>query len=214
MKKLILPKPKLESVPLAEGLAWSVGDGLIQEKADGVHAFLDCGGGTVCNAERMPSGLYVVNDLVTLAGEDVRRASTRHRWAALMDAFQDVKKSAAFQDVKIELARVGSGGEFLEYILAHGGEGCVSKPWSAPFGVCWQKCKRFETFDLRVVEIDEARGSLHLAADTGEDRGWCPARSAFQAVKIGDVVEVGGYGLTRAGKIREPRFVRLRDDKL
>lgn len=214
-------KPKLASVPLAVGLDWASNFGcLLQEKSDGRHGFKTLKSGAfqdvknegpfqdVFNAEAMRDGSLVLNDVLTLHGQDMTRLSTRERWPALVDWFQDVKF------LGVRLCRTGSGGEFLEYLLREGGEGVVAKPWAAPFGVSWTKCKRCETFDLLVTDMDEASGSIRLAdLASGEDRGWCPCKASFQAVKIGDVAEVLAYSLTAKGKLREPRFVRLRRDK-
>jgi ATP-dependent DNA ligase len=108
----------------------------------------------------------------------------------------------------------GQGGEFLEAVLARGGEGVVAKGLSEPFGATWFKCKRAITLDLIVKEADGFRASIRLAdLATGDDRGWCPCRAAFDRVRVGDAVEVAAFGLTVKGKLREPRFVRIRADK-
>lgn len=132
----------------------------------------------------------------------------------MVDLFK-TPKIAGFQGAKnFRLSRTGSGGEFLEALLSAGGEGVVAKPLDSPFGVGWLKCKRVETFDMLVTDIDLARGSLRLAdLSTGDDRGWCPAKASFQDVKIGDCVEVLAFGLTPKGRLREARFVRVRPDK-
>ena len=217
----MLTKPKLAVVPLATGLSWASNFGcLLQEKSDGRHGFKTLKDGCfqdvkiegpfqdVFNAETMPSGEIVLNDVLTLHGQDMTRLSTRERWPALVDWFQDVK----FPNVR--LCRTGSGGEWLELLLREGAEGVVAKPWEAPFGVAWVKCKRCEPFDLLVTDTDEATGSIRLAdIASGEDRGWCPCKAAFQHVKIGDVAEVLAYSLTAKGKLREPRYLRSRPDK-
>ncbi len=224
-------KPTLQPVPLADGLRWRGGGPfLFQEKADGVHCFVTCAAGvsdppvfnvlkngwsqevelqtrhySLFNAEQMPDGSIILNDLIFLDGQDLRREPTRVRWAEL--------QRCEVRGARCQVCASGNGGELLEAILARGGEGVVAKAWEAPFGVNWYKCKRSETFDLRISEIDYARGSLRLASEAGEDRGWCPARAAFEALRPGQIVEVAALCLTAKGKLREPRFVRVRKDK-
>lgn len=215
MTAITIPKPRLQSVPLAEGLRWrGGGEFMYQEKSDGIHCFwtgpANGGSPPVFNGEEMRDGSIVLNDLVSLHGHDMTRETTKVRWNNLVEWFRPL----AFP-FPIRLSETGSGAEFLEHIISRGGEGIVCKPWDAPFGVNWLKCKRCETFDLIVTEIDYARGSLHLADPlTSTDRGWCPAKADHLNVRIGDVVEVAAFGLTAKGKLREPRFQRLRFDKL
>lgn len=270
-------KPAIASVPLSEGLTWRGGQPyLFQEKSDGRHAFAelpvsDCRGPALVNAERMADGSLVVNDLLAIGDEDLRRASTRQRWAALNELFgggarlltsrpqdtagaarragtltppfQDVKnpvgtrstasQTGPFQDVKIgdkvelvptiRLARTGHGGEFLEAILRDGGEGVVAKHLDAPFGVQWFKCKRLEKFYCVVTEgpcggqsvgIGMLRDQSNIPLDSSfilHPSSFTPAgRVALfgqkcEQVRVGSILKVEGYGLTPAGKIREPR---------
>ena len=197
MRELI--KPKLESVPLAVGLTWYAGNWLYQEKSDGCHEFAQVAG-AVLNAERMPSGELVANDLCSLDGQDMRGENTAARWGEL------VRFSACFAN-SIRLARVGAGGEFLEYLLRDGGEGIVRKPLDAPFGARWEKCKRSQVFLCVVSSLDHARGSVELAdAATGQPRGKLPLRSRFGEVRAGSVVKVEAFGLTARGMLREARL--------
>jgi len=202
-----LLKPQMTTMPLAEGLSAGGRGALWQEKSDGCW---QVGGlamaGCLFNAERMRDGSFVVNDLVAVNGEDVRNLPTLERWSAAQDAARSFPRH-------VRLSRVGAGGEFLRGILADGGEGCVLKPVDAPFGCCWRKCKQIETHDLVVVGKREASGVLELATIEGEPRGCCPARAAFDSIALGDVVEIGAQCITAAGRLREPRFIRLRPDK-
>lgn len=201
----MITKPKIEAVPLADGLRWRGGGWLYQEKSDGVWCPLGWAG-HLLNAERMAGGDHVVNDLVTLAGADVTGWGTGARWAALAEL------SRSFP-AHMRLCRIGNGGEFLEAVLAEGGEGVVAKPAEAPFGVGWFKAKRMETFDCMVVEAHPVRQSIRLDFEGG-DAGWCAALGARGAQIVpGMVVEVAAYGRHPSGKFREPRLVRLRPDK-
>ncbi len=107
----------------------------------------------------------------------------------------------------------GNGGEFLEAVLARGGEGIVAKPWDAPYGTPWFKAKRRETLDLIVTEKHQVRASIRLGTVEGEDRGWCPCGTNWFCVTVGDFVEVSAYAVTAKGKLREPVFIRTRHDK-
>ena len=193
-------RPRFQSVPLATGLAWPGGHGWhLEQKMDGVWAVRQFGQSIVCG-EQMRDGSFFAFDIPRHAGQDLRREPLRTR-LALLDSI-DLLRPAT-----------GSGGEFLEAVLARGGEGVVAKHLDGTWYDTWVKCKRVETFDLLVVEKDLFRGSIRLASVEGEDRGWCPAKAAFDSIKLFDVVEVSAYCLTAKGKLREPRFVRVRQDR-
>jgi len=112
-------------------------------------------------------------------------------------------------DVHIELAASGSGGEFLEAVLAHGGEGVCAFDWDAPWGEMWA-CKRLETFPCIVTEFCGGNQSARIAlASNGQPCGGVVLRGGkIELVRIGSLIKVEGYGLTTAGMIREPRLCR------
>ena len=201
--KTALYKPRIESVPLAAGLRWRAGNSsgfLYQEKSDGRHEFADIAGAVV-NAERMASGDLVVNDLVSIDGQDLRREPMRIRWAELV-------RWSAFFARGTRLCRTGPGGEFLEYLLRDGGEGVVAKPLAAPFGVNWHKCKRCQAFQVVIIALDHARGSVALADPrTMQPRGRLSLRGGkFERVRLGSVLKVEVYGLAARGLFREARL--------
>jgi ATP-dependent DNA ligase len=203
----MISKPKIESVPLAQGLRWRGGGGwLYQTKADGVWQVGGLAWGAHrLNAERMPDGRHVVNDLIALDGQDVRHRPLARRWPVL------VELARAFPP-QIELCATGSGGEFLEAVLASGGEGVVAKSMDAPFAVGWFKCKRLATFDAIVSELHPERQSIRLEFE-GADAGWCPCQGAnLMQLRPRDVVEIAAQGRHASGKFREARFIRLRPD--
>lgn len=112
----------------------------------------------------------------------------------------------------------GSGGEFLEAVLASGGEGVVAKHVQSRFGQNWIKCKRVETHDCIVAEIHPEKMSVRLSQlDGGRtlDCGWVPVLSdrVLAGLTVGAVVEVACHSRHASGKFREPRFVRVRTDK-
>ena len=198
-------KPKLESVPLATGLAWRGGNSsgwLFQEKSDGCHEFVDVGGFSSVNAERMRSGEFVVNDLITLQGQDMRGESTLLRWNEL-DGLASTFRG------NIRLCRIGQGGEFLEHLLREGGEGVVAKPLLAPFGSGWLKCKRSQVFLCAIGGLDHHNGTVELLdAATGQRRGKLALRSRFDHVRVGSVLKIEAFGLTERGMLREARLDR------
>lgn len=186
---------------MATGLKWSGGGGYREEeKMDGVWA-VKSEGSNIIVGEQMKDGRFFAFDVCQYKGQDVRSLPLIQRIAIL-----DAELSGDYLR-----PAVGHGAEFLEAVLSRGGEGVVSKYLDAPFGQPWAKCKRVETFDLVVTE--KLLPSIRLSTCDGEDRGWCKARSDFESIAVGSIVEIAAYSLTANGKLREPRFVRIRHDK-
>jgi hypothetical protein len=195
-----ITRPRYHEVPLQAGLAWC-GRGLrFEEKLDGRWHVLAIGESRI-TGELMRDGRFFAFDIPIYAGQDVRRLPLRER-LEILDTFPLLRPAT------------GLGGEFLRAVLDRGGEGIVAKDLDAPFGMGWTKCKRIETYDLVVTGRREETGVLELATLAGEPRGNCPAKAMFERIAVGDVVEVACHSLTVAGKLREPRFVRRRPDKL
>ena len=168
---------------------------------DGVWAVKELDG-SILIGEQMKDARFFCFDIAQHQGQDVRQLALRERLTILDTEFNG----------KLLRPASGQGGEFLEAVLARGGEGVCAKHLDGFFGDPWTKCKRVVTLDL--VVTDKVRGSIKLATIEGEDRGWCHARAAFDQIKIGDIVEIGGHSLTAKGRLREPRFVRIRRDKM
>lgn len=234
-------KPRITPVPLAEGLAWRGGGNYrFEEKMDGVFAHcavINADGAikdSILIGELMPGGDFFAFDIASMNGTDVRAFALRDRLGWLGSVLLEECTSARLEVKErgrtvviphsaLRTPNFGHGGEFLEAVLARGGEGAVAKDLDAPFGIGQFKCKRVETFDLVVVAKHESKSSVRLAwLAEGEDggwrmedgAGWCPVRgSNFLRVNVGDVIEVAAFGRTASGKLREPRFVKLRPDK-
>ena len=201
-----IQRPIIQPMPLADGLRWSGNASLFQEKSDGVWYPLEwCG--HWFNAERMRGGNYVINDLISINGQDIRLEPLTARWRALRDI-------AATFPAGMTLCRTGSGGEFLEAILRDGGEGIVAKPWDAPFASGWLKCKRIETYDVVVSDTTGDKLSVAIAFE-GQPAGRVPVRDVaiLTSLRAGDVIEIAAQDRHPSGKFREPRFVRVRNDK-
>ncbi len=195
----MITRPRFQSVPLSVGLRWRGGAGfLFEEKIDG-RWHVETLPRAVVIGELLSSGRFIAFDCLELDGRSLNDKPLAERLAAL-------------DTLALPRPARGNGGEFLEAVLARGGEGVVAKNLAEPFGATWWKCKRFETFDLVITELNPWSGSVRLA-ESGEDRGWCAAKAVFDSLRVGQVIEVAAYGLTARGKLREPRFVRVRLDK-
>jgi ATP-dependent DNA ligase len=206
MNAQTVQRPHYTVTSLKAAQAWHWCGWHLSEKMDGVFALREFAG-CVVTGEAMRDGRFFAFDILVAFGQDVRRQPWTQRSAALDELFSRLNPKLNWHR-----CATGVGAEFVEAVLASGGEGVVCKPWAAPFGVAWRKIKRQETFDCVVVERDIARGSIRLELDR-QDCGWCPARAAFDLIRVGDVVEVAAYGRHASGKFREARFKRIRLDK-
>lgn len=204
---MIIERPKFQTVPLADGLKWRGGGGWrYEEKLDGVWEVVENGSHAICGERK--DGLFYAFDIIKFNREDIRQYSLSERIAVLDELSRNALGGPFLRPA------VGTGGEFLEAVLARGGEGVVAKELDAPYGAEWFKCKRVITLDLVVTEkADDGRSSIRLGELNGEDRGWCPCKSEFENVRVGQIVEVSAYSMTSKGKLREPRFIRVRHDK-
>jgi hypothetical protein len=111
--------------------------------------------------------------------------------------------------MKLRRPAVGSGGEFLEAVLARNGEGVIAKRLDAPWGVAWYKCKRSQVYYCQVIGLDPRTGSAVLAdRDSGEKRGRIALHSRFDLIRVGSVLKIEAYGLTARGLLREARLDR------
>jgi ATP-dependent DNA ligase len=199
---------------LADALAFNWHGWHLSEKADGVcvrREFADCS----VWGDSMRDGRLMVWDIDRAFGQDVQRLPWTEREQALNEMFSRLNPKLNWHR-----CATGAGAEFIEAILSAGGEGCVAKPFDAPFGYDWTKIKRSETRDCIVTEKHPAKLSIRLS-ENGIDRGWCPMLGgdyfegyAVDKIRVGDTVEIVCYGVTAKDKFREARFVRVRYDKM
>lgn len=176
---------------------------MAQRKMDGRFEMLDWNKSLVAG-ERMRDGAFYAFDAAVIHGDDCRRSPFRERLAAL-------RHLAAGFPAGMFLVQEGAGGEFLEAVIADGGEGVVFKNPDGYWGIGQWKCKRVETFDVRVTAIH--RQSALISFD-GEQAGAVPIYgAALASVAAGSVIEISAMCRTASGKFREPRFIRLRSDK-
>lgn len=163
--------------------------------------------------ELMPDGEFRPFDVVSANGQNIANEPASFRIQVLSD-----------ESIRLGLrpAAIGSGIEFLEAILANGGEGVVAKRNDSAFGRDWTKIKRRETHDCIITDI---HGESISITEHEIDRGRCPVVGGklidgwdycprISTLNVGDTVEVACHSIHPSGKFREPRFVRVRDDKV
>lgn len=180
-------------VPMAVGLAWRGGGGFrYEEKMDGRFHVREVGASVVVG-ELMRDGRFFAFDCVVIDGQDIRRAPLRERLECL-NRFSFLRPAT------------GSGGEFLESVLARGGEGIVCKDLSAPYGEMFA-CKRIWEGLCVVTGFNGGTQSVTIAdAATGQTRGKVALFGGkIERVRVGSIIKVQGMSLTGRGLIREPR---------
>ena len=204
---MTISKPKIEPVPLAVGLRWrGGGDYYYSEKMDGEFSTEESAGCLVAG-EKMPDGLFYAFNVAWAYGEDVTRRPFRERISLLDEwAARGIQPGGPWKPHWRRPA-TGNGGEFLEAVLARGGEGVVASHWEAPWGELQFKCKRCQVFYARVIGLDHTRGSVEVAdASSGQPRGKIALRRKFDLVRVGTVLKVEAFGLTARGMFREARL--------
>lgn len=195
-----ISRPKIREISLAEGLKFSGSGYIAQEKYDGVF-HMERRDRSVFIGEKMRDGRFIPFDMAVCQGDDCRRSSYNDRWNAL-------RAATAIFPSNWHLPATGMGGEFLEAVLARGGEGVVFKHLEGHWGVGQWKAKRFQTYDVKVVNI------LQNAVEV-EYEGVLAGKVAVNnpQMAIGSIIEIGAYCITASGKFREGRFIRTRHDK-
>ena len=178
----------------------------IEEKLDGCWHSWNVGNAIVIG-EKMRDGRLFAFDCVESGGDDQRKMALSDRLRAL-DAIVP-------KPLRPPCPSPGESAScFFARIVANGGEGIVIKDYDAHFNATIQRCKRFETFDLMVVAKDINRGTLSVADSSGHNCGSVPCKKMLFHVNVGDIVEVECFGLTKKKQLREPRFKRVRYDKM
>ena len=195
---------------------------IVQEKLDGWRAFLDGETGEligrnsrfgfykqtfpgwVFDGELMPDGEFIAFDVLVAPGEDVSQLPQVERLKILDNA---IVRAAEWHD-PIPAMKFNSGcAAFARYIEKRGGEGIVAKLADKPYGRGgWLRFKRRTTYDVPVISI---QSGLADVAVTKLGKVTVP-----ESVKAGDVIEVAAHSLHPSGLWREPRFIRIRKDKM
>ena len=174
----------------------------------------------------------LVHNLVSYRGEDLARVPFGEKRRLLLELVAALKLGNGLESVFVESLRTVGKYDFFQEVVADGGEGVVVKKLSG-FESDWFKCKRQRTWDVIITGFTEAKpgkfggliGAVRFGAfdDNGNlvEVGRCSGmvdeqRMAFtiaQESYIGKVMEVEGQEISSHGRIRFPRFVRLREDK-
>jgi hypothetical protein len=217
----VVKKPSKVVVPLAIGLGWGPEpDYIYQEKLDGVFATRDIHG-DIFAGELMRGGKFHLFDCLWHQGMWIGGC-------ALADRLELVNR--AVHDYGLWTADCGlNGGELLQRVLDRGGEGIVRKRLDAPWGTPMEACKRLETFYCVVTGINAGQSVRISKLEVGSSEiDWsssnlpssifdllssnsapCGSVPLFggkcDRVRVGSILKLEGFGLTAAGKIREPR---------
>lgn len=149
----------------------------------------------VLDGELMPDGSYWAFDLLAVGKADWRHIDQLHRRSYLERIKGDLPEFVRVLPCYVSLSELG---EF--------GEGVVVKDLQAKYGRGWWKAKRVETDDVLVVSVDYEKQSAEVYGG-GRVTG-IPA-----TVRAGDCIEVEFFKRFESGKLRNGRFVRVRDDK-
>jgi hypothetical protein len=194
---VIIDRPTYLNLSLQEGLSLAASpDWQYTEKMDGVrHELLI--GGSIIHGEMMRDGSFYAFDIPVHNGVDIRKATRRER-IAVLDAFNLLRPLQS-----------NDGATLLTDVLAAGGEGIVAAHLDAPFNAPLYRCKRVETFDVRVCGI--LPGAFEIEFEN-QQAGKVPAHG--HSASIGDILEIAAFKRTASGKFREPRIIRLRPDKI
>jgi ATP-dependent DNA ligase len=187
---------------LADALRWNWRGWHLSQKMDGIWQQREIAD-SILIGEAMRGGGFFAFDCPVAYGEDVRRRA----WTERREAMRQIAREA-----DVNTAPEGYGVEFLEAVLANGGEGIVAKPFSSLYGFDWFKVKRRESFD--VVVTAKLRGAIAIQF-LNQDAGKCAlAGRNHDLVRIGDVIEIAAVRRNVSGKFREPKFLRIRRDKM
>jgi hypothetical protein len=206
-------KPRIEPVELSTALQWRGGQFLCEEKLDGRWYEVKIGNSIIAG-EMMSDGKFYAFDLVRHNGLDCRALPLRER-LNLLDGFRLLRPMR------------GNGGEFLEAILANGGEGIVAKDWQSPFGCQWFKAKRKQVFyvvvsskasdgrqsvTLKFAPFQDVKNGLPEIVPFQDVKNLEPAGSLalrgekFDAVRPGSILKVEAFGRHKSGLLREARL--------
>jgi hypothetical protein len=200
-------KPRKTVVTLEIARAWEIdASKRIEEKLDGrfATAFQSLGGAEKVEsilAGELMRGEFFAFDILNYRGKNVTLLPLRMR----IPLMEEICSLGGFRRVRV-MGGGTSPGEFLDEILAAGGEGIVIKDLDAPYGDMLA-AKRLETWICRVTGGNGGSQSVRIEdAGTWQDRGRVALFSGkCDQVCPGSLIKVEGFGLTKAGKIREPR---------
>ena len=198
----------------------TVKNGNFQEVMRNVRTFED-------NQENEPEYLYNIFDIVLLD-----KTQLKLRMAMLEDAFSvhDFENLKLLKHVKVSngLASAAVFKKHMNSAVKRGEEGIVVKLADSPYELkekskYWLKMKPTETYDLLVVgkfggkgRLKNTLGGLIVKYNDVEVKvgsGYSDEERELFMKNPPSIIEVKCKGETEDGSLREPIFVRVRDDK-
>ena len=191
---LIFDKPRKLIVPHADADTWRADKWRIEQKMDGRFAVREIAGRSIAG-ELMRDGSFVAFDCLGVDGQDISGEPLRARLREL-DAVPGLIRPAT-----------GVGEEFLEAVLANGGEGIVAKRLDSPYHAGMLAIKRVIELACVVTEIPPFQAVKIADAKTGEPRGNVKMHAfKISKIRVGSIIKVIGMNLTEKGCVREGRL--------
>lgn len=187
-------KPTKIIVPITAAQSWRAAEFRLEEKVDGRFDVRAIDGLTVAG-EAMGDGRFVGFDCLAVDGQSIADQPLRARLGQLLRLPQLLRPVT------------GHGVEFIEAVLACGGEGVVAKRWEAPYDAAMFAIKRIIEVRCVVTEILPFQAVKIADAQSGADRGKVKiAAFKLSKIRVGSIIKVVGMNLTETGMIREPRL--------
>lgn len=201
---MTISRPAYGNLSIADALKTNWAGFHVSEKVDGCWHQLEIGNSVIVG-ELVKDGRFFAFDCPVYQGEDIRHRPTAERFA-MLDSFRLLRATTPHTSE--------SPAQFLQRILAEGGEGIVGRRLDSPFWDSPIKVKGVATYDCTVSDVGGGQLSIGLAYQ-GSDAGRCPCRdlATLDSLKVNDVVEICAAGRHPSGKFREARFLRIRRDK-
>jgi hypothetical protein len=191
---LIYDKPKKLIVPRAEADSWRADSWRVEQKMDGRFAVREIAGRTIAG-ELMRDDSFVAFDCLAVNGQDISSEPLRTRLREL-DAVPGLIRPS-----------VGFGSEFVEAVIANGGEGVVAKRLDSPYHAGMLAIKRVVELECVVTEIPPFQAVKIADARTGADRGKVKIHAfKISKIRVGSIIKVIGMNLTEKGFVREGRL--------
>lgn len=170
---------------------------------------------------------YCVFDVLAVNGKDTRHLPLRERRALLEVIIARMQETT---DAVILVPQHQDKDGLFRSMLAAGLEGTVLKSLNQGYGKDWVKCKRVADFSVIISGFKAGKGkyegSLGAVAvsvyhegklvEVGFASGMTDAERdhiwQHQSQYLGKVVDVAAQEITPDGRLRHPRWLRLRDD--
>jgi hypothetical protein len=206
-----ISKPRKIVMPLAVGLAWSnEPEYIAQEKMDGMFSIRVLGSfecETILAGEQMRNGEFRAFDCLQYNGEDVRNLRLSERLKLLDTVFLSHSNTHLLPPEFRRVVDHANGGPLLREVLARGGEGVVRKRLDSPWGVPMEACKRLETFTCAVTGFNMGQ-SVQISLDGRPCGSVKIGGGKCDHVRVGSILKIEGFGLTRDRQIRESRVCK------